>query len=131
LHVGNKLSDVLLSVVFIELPNFSSVDSDDISESLDDWEVLEFVGVHDNLGELSLGIVGWVNNFKGALEQFFGVVFGNELMWETGINDNTIKVDFLVRGELNFTDFSVVVSVGRFGWAFFLCSGGSWWHFFS
>lgn len=114
MHVGNELSDVLFSVVFIELPNLSSVDSDDISESLDDWEVFEFVGVHDNLGELSLGIVGWVNNFKGALEQFFGFVTGNELMWETGINDNTIKVDFLVRGELNFTDFSVVVSVGRF-----------------
>lgn len=90
MHVGNKLSDILLSIVFIPLSNFSSVNSDNISESLNDWEVLEFVGVQDDLSEFSLGIVGWVNNFKGAHEQFFGVVFSDKLIWEACINDNTI-----------------------------------------
>lgn len=131
MHVGSELSDILLSIVFIPLSNNSSVYSDDISESLDDWKVLEFVGIHDNLGEFSFGIVGWVNNFKGAHEQFFLIVFSDKLIWEAGINDNTIEVEFLVRGEFNFTDFSVVVFAGSLGWASSLLSGGSWWHFFS
>jgi len=112
LDVGSELSDMSLAGVLVsnEFSNFSSVYSDDISESLNDWEVLEFVSVHDDLSVFSLGIVRWINNFKVAHEHFFGIVLGDELIWEGGINNNSIEVDFIViRGEFNFADFSVVV----------------------
>jgi len=87
------------------------VDSDDISESLDDWEVLEFVSVHDELSEFSLGIVRWVDDFKDAHEQLFVRLVLDELIWESSINNNTVEIDFIVigRGKFNFADFSVVI----------------------
>ena len=112
MDIGSELSDMSLAGVLVsnEFSNFSSVYSDDISESLNDWEVLEFVSVHDDLSVFSLGIVRWINNFKVAHEHFFGIVLGDELIWESGINDNSVEVDFIViRGEFDFADFSVVI----------------------
>ena len=41
------------------------VDTDDIANSMDDWQVLEPRGINDNLGpiELVLWIVSWINDF--------------------------------------------------------------------
>jgi len=63
--------------------NVSSVDSDDVSESLDDWEVLEFVSIENNLCWFL--VVRWVDNFKDTLEEFIASVhtaFTAELIWE-------------------------------------------------
>ena len=132
MDVSSELSDMSALSFRLVFSNLSSVDSDDISESLNDWEVLEFVSVHDNLSVFSLGIVGWINDFKVAHEHLFGIVLGDELIWESGINDNSVEVDFIViGGELDFADFSVVVFAGSSGWASSVLSGGSWWHFVS
>jgi len=48
-----------------------SVDSDNVTESVDEWEVLELGGINDKLGvleSLGLGELGWVDNLHGADE---------------------------------------------------------------
>lgn len=132
MDVSSELSDRFSLTSNFVFGKSSSVDSDDISDSLNDWEVLEFVSVHDNLSVFSLGIVGWINDFKVAQEHLLFIVFGDELIWETGINDNSVEVDSISKtGELIFADFSVVVFGRNSGWASSLLSGGSWWHFVS
>jgi len=44
------------------------MDSNDISDSVDDWEVLESGGVNDNLSPvlLVLWVEGWINDLDGA-----------------------------------------------------------------
>lgn len=97
------------SVFRLIFSNSGSVDSDNISKSLNDWEILEFVSVHNELSEFSLGIVRWVNNLKNAHEQFLVSLGLDELIWESSINDNTVEVDFIGGGEFNFADFSIVI----------------------
>jgi len=70
--------------------NVSSVDSDDVSESLDDWEVLEFVSIENNLCWFLH--VRWVDNFKDTFEEFTFSVSLGELMREACVNDNTVEV---------------------------------------
>ena len=132
MDVSSELSDRFSLTSNFVFGKSSSVDSDDISDSLNDWEVLEFVSVHDNLSVFSLGIVGWINDFKVAQEHLLFIVFGDELIWETGINDNSVEADFFgIGGELDLADFSIVVFVGSSGWAASSLCGGSWWHFVS
>ena len=50
--------DVELSSSLVE-SELSSVDSDDVTNSVDDWEVLELVGIDDDRGVGSLVVKSW------------------------------------------------------------------------
>lgn len=104
-HVDAELS---LAVSNLEV---GSMDSDDISDSVDDWEVLELVADDDNLGILSLGVEGWVNNLEGADES---VVLN--LVWESSIDDDTVEVAWVGGGKWNLVEWKVIVLVGLLGW---------------
>jgi hypothetical protein len=95
--------DVELSLVLVD-SHVGSMDSDDVSESVDDWEVLELVGIDDNGGILSLLMEGWVNNLEGADESV-----GVALVWESGINDDSVEVAWLGGGEGGLGEFNVFV----------------------
>ena len=81
--------DVELSLVLVD-SHVGSVDSDDISESVDDWEVLELVSIDDNVSVLSLGVESWVNNLEGADESLLV-----DLVWESSVNNDTVEVAWL------------------------------------
>jgi len=56
-----------LSLAFVD-SKLGVMDSNDISDSVDDWEVLESGGVNDNLSPvlLVLWVEGWINDLDGA-----------------------------------------------------------------
>jgi hypothetical protein len=95
--------DVELSLVLVD-SHVGSVNSDDVSESVDDWEVFEFVGIDDNWSILSLGVEGWVNNLEGA-DESIGVSF----VWEGSIDNDTVEVAWFTWGEGCFVKFDVFV----------------------
>ena len=67
-----------------------SVNSDDISESVDNWEVFESVGEDDEVSPLVLlsgAVEGSVNDLEGAYESVLG-----DLVGEGSINDDTVDV---------------------------------------
>jgi hypothetical protein len=80
------------------------VDSDDITNSVNDWEVLEFVGIDDNVGVGSRFVESWVNNLEGADESL-----GVDFIWESGVNNNTIEVAWVTGGEGSLDELDVVV----------------------
>ena len=72
-----------------------SVNSDDITDSLDDWQIFESLGI-ENQGSvitcitgalLTLNIETWVNNLKRA-----DVSVLVSLVWECSINNSSIEV---------------------------------------
>ena len=80
------------------------MDSDDVSKSVDDWEVLELVGIDDNRGIGILLVKGWVNNLEGADESL-----RVDFVWESGINNNSIEVAWGTGGEGSFVELNVLV----------------------
>ena len=80
------------------------MDSDDVSKSVDDWEVLELVGIDHNGGIGILLVEGWVNNLEGANESVTV-----DFVWESGVNNHTIEVAWLAGGEGSFAQFDVLV----------------------
>jgi len=71
---------------------FGVMDSNDITNSVDDWEVLESGGIDDNLSPVLfvLWVEGWINDLDGANESF-----AVDFVWEGSISDNTIEVDWV------------------------------------
>ena len=65
------------------------VDSNDITNSMNDGEVLESGGVDDNLSPvlLVLWVESWVNDLDGADESV-----AVDLVWESSISDYSIEV---------------------------------------
>ena len=98
---GVESPGALVSELDVELglvlpnSNLSSVDSDDISESMDDGEVLESLGVDDNLSVVSLGggVEGGVDDLKDANVSILLYLVG-----EGGINDHSVEVVVVVGG---------------------------------
>ena len=80
------------------------MDSDDVSESVDDWEVLEFVCVDDNTGIRTLLEEGWVDNLEGADESILV-----DLVWESGVDYDSVEVAWLTGGEGGLGEFNVLV----------------------
>jgi len=80
------------------------VDSDDVSESVDDWEVLEFVGIDDNGSIGSFLVKCWVNNFKGADESI-----RVDFVCKSGINNDSIEVAWFTGSEGGFGELNVLV----------------------
>jgi hypothetical protein len=68
------------------------MDSNDITNSVDDWEVLESGGIDDNLSPVLfvLWVEGWINDLDGANESL-----AVDFVWEGSISDNTIEVDWV------------------------------------
>lgn len=95
--------DVELSSSLVE-SELSSVDSDDVTNSVDDWEVLELVGIDDDRGVGSLVVESWVDNLEGADE-----LVGLNLVWEGGINDDTIEVAVSAGGQRSLGQLNVLV----------------------
>ena len=83
-----------------------SVDSNDITESVDDWDILESLGVDDDLSVvlLTLGVEVWVDDLEGADKSVW-----LDLVWESGINDDTIEVAWLGGSEGGLGELNVVV----------------------
>ena len=87
-----------------------SVDSDDISKSVDDWEILELVGIDDNISEGSGLVESWVNNLEGADESL-----RIDLVWESGINNDTIEVAWLTGDNRSLVELNVLVLLRKVG----------------
>ena len=92
------------------------MNSDDITESVDEWEVLKLGGIDDKLGVLPsflLGELRWINNFHGADEHLVrdssGLRFDGLFVWERCINDDTIEVAELNGAAADLGEFSVVI----------------------
>ena len=92
------------------------MESDDVSNSEDNWEVLESLGVHDDRSPLTLG-EGSIDNLERAnVERLV------DLVWEGSINDDSVNVHLLGGLERALGDVSVLVllSLGFLG-------NGLWW----
>ena len=107
--------DVELSLV---VPPFhvGSMNSNDISESMDEWEVLKLGSIDDELGvfpSFLLGELRRINNFQVAEEHLVGGSWGlgvdGSLVWESGINDNTVETAKINGGSGHLGEFSVVI----------------------
>ena len=85
---------------------FGVMDSNDITNSVDDWEVLESGGIDDNLSPVLfvLWVEGWINDLDGANESL-----AVDFVWEGSISDNTIEVDWVSCGEGCFVKLNVLV----------------------
>jgi hypothetical protein len=81
--------EVELSLVFVH-SHGGSVDSDDVSESVDNWEVLKSVG-EDDEGSPVVLLAGSVERVINDLERADESVLGH-LVGEGGINDHTVDV---------------------------------------
>jgi len=92
-----------LSLVLVD-SHVGSVDSDDVSKSVDDREVLELVGIDHDGGVGTLVVEGGVNDLEGADESV-----SVDFVGESGINDDTIEVAGLGRGEGSLVKLDVLV----------------------
>ena len=82
------------------------MDSDDVSNSVDDGEVLKSSGINDNLGPvlLVLWIQSWVDHLNRADESV-----AIDFVWERGIRDDTIEVHWISRGERSLVEFNILI----------------------
>ena len=82
------------------------MDSDDVTNSVDDWKVLESGGIDDDLSPVLfvLWVEGWVNNFDGADESV-----AVDFVWESSVSDHTVEVHWVSRGEGSFVELNVLV----------------------
>ena len=88
------------------------MNTDDVSEAGDDGEILESLGVEDEGGEvagvssslLGLDVEAGVNDLERA---DVSVLVG--LVWEGGIDDNSVKVLRLSRCEGSLSELNVLV----------------------
>ena len=106
---------VELSLVVVE-PEGGSVNSDHISDFLDDGEIFEPLGVEDHGGEVAsvsgsflvLDMETAVHNFEGA-----NVLVCVCLVGEAGINDGSIEMMANLGSQGSFVQFNVVVLEGN------------------
>ena len=82
------------------------MDSDDITNSVDDWKVLESSGIDNNLSPvlLVLWVKSWINDFDGADESV-----AVDFVWESSISDDTIEVHWISRGELSLVELDILI----------------------
>ena len=92
-----------MSLVVI-LSHVGRVDSDDVSKSVDNWEILESSGV-DNDGSIgTLLVKSWIDNLEGADESV-----GVDFVWESGIDNDTIEVTWLSLEVRGFAKLNILV----------------------
>ena len=73
------------------------MNSDDISDSVDEWKILKLTSIDNKLRPSgSFGELRWVNDLHGANEHLVGNTtsgaLNSFLVWERCINDDTIEV---------------------------------------
>lgn len=102
--------DVELSLVLVD-SHVGSVDSDDVSESVHDWQVLELGSIDHDIGVGSLGVEGWVNDLEGADESL-----RIHFVWESGIDNHTVEVAWLRRCQGSLGELDVLVLQWRMSW---------------
>jgi hypothetical protein len=119
---GSVVLEVNVELAFVVVESErGAMDADDVSNSVDNREVLEAAGIQDDGGVVSgLGAVqARVDNFEGADEAALVDFVG-----EGGINDNTVNVGFgssLCESDLSELGVAVTLSGGFFSnW---LCCG--------
>jgi len=98
--------DVELSLVLVD-SHGGSVHSDNVSESVDDGEVLELGSVDDDGGVGALLVEGGVDNLEGADESV-----GVGLVGEGGINDDSVEVARVAGGQGGLGELDVLVLGG-------------------
>jgi hypothetical protein len=112
--------DVELSLVVVD-SQFCSVDSNDVTDSVDDGEVLESIGVDDNSGVVlsgSLRVESGINDLQRADEEFISLV------GEGSVNDNTIEVASVGGSKGGLGELDILVLGGGSGFGSRLkCSG--------
>ena len=85
------------------------MDSDNITDSKDDWKVLKSLSVNDDLSKvvtLGSSIETGVDNLDGAT-----VETTVDFVWEGGIDDNTISMLSICSSKGSLSKFDVVVSL--------------------
>ena len=103
------------------------MESDDITESVNDGKLLESLGINHNSGEF-LAVKSGVDNLERADE-----LFGVGLVGESGIDDHTVDVVGVRGGHGDLAEFSVLVTLslslrGGLDWSGRFLDG-SCWHF--
>lgn len=119
-------SDVELSMALVHAEG-GSVESDDITESVDNRKLLESLGVYNNSGEF-LAVKSGVNNLERGDE-----LFGVGLVGESGIDDHTVYVVGVGGCHGDLAEFSVLVALslslrGALDWSGRFLDGSGW-HF--
>ena len=90
---------------------FGSVDSNDITNSVDEWEILEGVSVDNNLSVVGVflgSIESWVDNLEYTDESGLSG-FEDLFVWERGVNDNTVEVAKFEFGGGGLGELDVIV----------------------
>lgn len=97
--------DVELSLSLVDSKG-GIVDSDDITNSVDNWEILEPGGVDDDLSPVLfvLGVQSWVDNLDGADESV-----AVDLVGEGSISDDTVEVHWVSGGQGSLVELNVLV----------------------
>ena len=82
------------------------MDSNDVTDPMDNWKILESGGIDDDLSPVLLVfcVKGWIDNLDGADESV-----AINFIWEGGIRDNTVEVHWIGRGQGGFVEFNVLV----------------------
>ena len=81
------------------------MNSDNVTNAMDNWEVLEAMSLENNSSEVvlsTLGVHGWINDLQRA-----DIVLLGSFVWEGSINDDTVEVVSVLRDERAFSKFSV------------------------
>jgi hypothetical protein len=118
--------DVELTLLVVQSEG-GAMDTDDVTNTVDNWEVFKAVGINDNscvvlvLGAIEAG----VDNLEGADEAAFV-----DFVWEGGVNDHTIDVGIgLHVGESYLVELGIAVALTSclfscgFGGGFSGCHG--------
>jgi len=97
--------DVELSLLVPD-SELGTMDTDDVTDSVDDGEILESVGIEHNGGVVlgrDLGVESGINDLKRAHEEFFSLV------GEGSIDNDTIEVARVGGSEGSLAEFDVLV----------------------
>ena len=83
-----------------------SIDSDYITNSVDNWELVKFLCIDDNLSVilLSLWVDSWINHLHWTDESVI-----MNFVWESSISDHTIEVTFIGWIKSDFIEFLVFI----------------------
>lgn len=118
-HVDGELSSIVVEF------KFSSVNSNNITNSMDEWEILKSVSINNNLSVVRVllgSIKSWVNNLEDTDESGLSG-FEDLFVWEGGVNDNTVEVAEFEFGGGSLGELNVIVLIGGgglLGWGRFL-----------
>ena len=110
--------NVELALSFVDAEG-GSVEADDVTNAVGDWEILEAIGVYDDggvvvvAGLVTLLVEGGVDDFEGA--NILLLLFRDDFVGESSIDNNTVDVVKVGGCEGHLGKFSVLVFLGGLG----------------